>query len=114
ENNFSLTKILNKINRVVHADEFLEDIFSTLSIVLIDDEKKTLTYAGAGDLPLLRYEQRKGEIIQYKSQGLLLGFFESGNYNEQEINLEKGDEAYLVSDGMIDFELDGHKKSDIR
>ncbi len=114
DNNFSLTEILNKINRVVHADDFLEDIFSTLSIILIDDEKMTLTYAGAGDLPLLKYKQDQQDIIFYKSEGLLLGFFDDGHYNEQELLLDHGDEAYLVSDGMIDFELEGHKKSDIR
>lgn len=114
DGNLSLSEILSKINKVIHADEFLEDIFSTLSVVLIDDEKKILKYAGAGDLPLLKYEIDNPELVSYKSKGLLLGFFEEGNYEEQEILLQHNEEAFLISDGMIDFEVNGHKKSDIK
>lgn len=113
DGNLSLSEILFKINRVVYADELLADIFSTLSIVLIDDQEKLLKYAGAGDLPLLKHEIGKYELVSYQSDGLLLGFFEHGKFNEQEIPLEYGEEAYLISDGMIDFEIDGAKKSDI-
>ncbi len=109
----SLAEILFKINRVIHEDEFLADVFSTLSIILIDDEAKSLRYAGAGDLPLLKYEKNNKELVSYQSNGLLLGFFEEGNYNEQEITLEEEEEVYLISDGMIDFEVNEVKKSDI-
>lgn len=113
DDTLSLSEILFKINRVVHADELLADVFSTLSIILIDDEQKLLKYAGAGDLPLLKYEIGNPELISYQSDGLLLGFFANGNYNEQEVYLANGEEAYLISDGMIDFEVDGAKKTDI-
>lgn len=109
----SLKEILFKINLVIHKDEFLEDVFSTLSIVLLDDEQIRMTYAGAGDLPLLKYEGNNKELLSYQSKGLLLGFFEDGNYDEREILLKKGEEVYLISDGMIDFEIDNMKKSDI-
>lgn len=109
----SPSKILSKINKVVYVDELLSDIFSTLSIVLIDDEELTLKYAGAGDLPLLKYKNNHPELLTYQSDGLLLGFLEDGQYNEKELTLESEEEAYLISDGMIDFEVDGSKKSDL-
>ncbi|WP_432712501.1 SpoIIE family protein phosphatase [Pedobacter sp.] len=110
---FSLPTILQKLNRVVHADEFLSDIFSTLSIVLLDDESCKITYSGAGDLPLLKYEKDKEDLISYQSEGILLGFSEEGTYNEIAVTIEKEEELYLITDGIIDFELDGVKRSDM-
>jgi sigma-B regulation protein RsbU (phosphoserine phosphatase) len=43
----------------------------------------------------------------------LLGFLEHGNFNEQIIPIEKGDILYLITDGAIDFEQNGVKKTDI-
>lgn len=110
---FSLPIILHKLNRVIYADEFLSDIFSTLSIVLIDDEEATLCYSGAGDLPVLKYEAETTEIAAYQSTGILLGFSEKVFYDDINIDLQPGEEMYVISDGMIDFEIDGEKKSDI-
>jgi sigma-B regulation protein RsbU (phosphoserine phosphatase) len=113
DDDINLPNILHKLNRVVYADEFLADIFSTLSIVLIDDEKCTLQYTGAGDLPLLKYEENKDSLIAYQSEGILLGFSEEGIYNSVSLTLQAEEEIYLVTDGMIDFEVDGAKKTDM-
>lgn len=113
EGNFSLSEILGKLNRVIHSDEILSDIFSTLSIVLIDDEAQKISYAGAGDLPLLKYEKEQDGLISCQSDGILLGFSEHSTFNEIVLDLEDDDEIYLISDGMIDFEVEGAIKSDI-
>jgi len=113
DGNFSLSEILSKLNRVIHSDEILGDIFSTLSILLIDDTEVKVYYAGAGDLPLLKYEQGGTELISYQSDGILLGFSEESSFNEIEIELNENEELYLISDGMIDFEVNGAKKSDL-
>jgi len=113
DGNFSLSEILSKLNRVIHFDELLDDIFSTLSIVLIDDEQKKITYAGAGDLPILKYKKDIKGLSSYQSQGILLGFAEESIFNEMEITLDPDEELFMISDGMIDFEIDGAKRSDI-
>lgn len=113
DENYELSEILNKLNRVIHADELLNDIFSTLSIVLLDDEEGKALYAGAGDLPLLKYAHENKELQSFQSTGILLGFAESGVFDQTEISLNKNDELYMISDGMIDFEIEGRKKSDI-
>ncbi|TKC09335.1 SpoIIE family protein phosphatase [Pedobacter frigoris] len=113
DGNFSLSEILSKLNKVIHSDEILSDIFSTLSIVLIDDEEEKISYAGAGDLPLLKYENGHDALKIYQSDGILLGFSEYSDFNEIEIELKEGEELYLISDGMIDFEINGVKKSDL-
>jgi len=113
DENYSLSQILNKLNRVVHADELLSDIFSTLGIVLLDDETGSVKYAGAGDLPVLKFEEHSEELHYFKSDGILLGFSEFGDYSEMDIEIKEGEELYMISDGMIDFEINGEKKSDI-
>ncbi|MES2457724.1 MAG: SpoIIE family protein phosphatase [Bacteroidota bacterium] len=113
DNNYSLSEIMNKLNRVIYADELLGDIFSTLSIILLDDELGKVSYAGAGDLPPLKIGKSGDEVEQFRSDGILLGFTETGSYTEKEIELQDGEELYLISDGMIDFEINGEKKSDI-
>jgi sigma-B regulation protein RsbU (phosphoserine phosphatase) len=64
---------MQRINQVIHADDFLDDIYSTLSLVLIDDEEKKITYSGACDLPLLLYKNQEKKINQFKSKGLFMG-----------------------------------------
>ncbi|MHA4895134.1 SpoIIE family protein phosphatase [Pedobacter sp. PWIIR3] len=113
DENYSLSEILNKLNRVIFADELLSDIFSTLSIILLDDELGTVKYAGAGDLPVLKFEAKETELQYFRSDGILLGFSEQGDYTEMDIELKSGEEIYMISDGMIDFEINGEKKSDI-
>ena len=113
DKNYSLSEILNKLNRVIHDDELLSDIFSTLSMVLLDDELGTVKYAGAGDLPILKFVENTTELQYFKSEGILLGFAELGDYSELEVELASNEELYIISDGMIDFEINGEKKSDI-
>jgi sigma-B regulation protein RsbU (phosphoserine phosphatase) len=113
DGNVSLSIILNKLNRVIFADELLGDIFSTLSILLLDDENASICYAGAGDLPVLKYEKGNSSLVSYQSDGILLGFSEHLSYTEMPVELAESEELYLVSDGMIDFEIDDEKKSDL-
>ncbi len=113
DGNLSVSQIMQRINQVIHVDEFLDDIYSTLSLVLIDNDEGIVTYSGASDLPVLKYEIAKNKITQIKSKGLLLGFFKNGNFNEQQIDVNHGEKLFLLSDGAIDFEANGVKKTDI-
>ncbi|WP_256006457.1 fused response regulator/phosphatase [Pedobacter deserti] len=114
DENYDLSEILKKLNRVVHDDALLSEIFSTLSLVLLDDESGEVKYAGAGDLPLLKFTESAPELQQYLSDGILLGFYPFAIYTEMEVNVQPNDELYLISDGMIDYEATGEKKSDLR
>ena len=113
DGNLSVAQIMQRINQVIHADDFLDDIFATLSLVLIDDEEGVISYSGASDLPVLKFQITEKKIIQFRSNGLLLGFFEDGNYTEQVIDHSKGDQLFLLTDGAIDYESNGVKKTDI-
>lgn len=113
DGNLSVSEIMQRINQVILADDFLDDTYATLSLILIDDEQGSIAYAGASDLPILLYKNETQKIRQYTSKGLLLGFFEDGKYTEQQIENEAKDQLFLLSDGVIDFEHQGVKKTDI-
>jgi sigma-B regulation protein RsbU (phosphoserine phosphatase) len=104
EGEFSTAAILNKINRVVMHDPVLNEVLSTLSMMMIDVEEQSINYAGAGDLPVLYYKKEDESLTTIKSTGLLLGIFEDGSYTENTLKLNSGDELMLITDGIIDFE----------
>lgn len=109
---YSTAKILQQVNKVICFDEVLKDILSSLSLVLIDSETATITYSGAGDLPLLHYKQAENRFANISSSGLLLGLFADGSYNEQYLTLQPNDGLFIFTDGMIDFADSTGKKSD--
>jgi sigma-B regulation protein RsbU (phosphoserine phosphatase) len=109
---FSTADILQKVNSVVCYDNALKDILSTMSLVMIDNETQMVTYSGAGDLPILHYKACTKELVQVESSGLLLGLFPDGGYTEQLIELEPNDQLFIFTDGLIDYEDNGEKKSD--
>lgn len=109
---YSTAKILQQVNDVICFDEVLKDILSSLSLILIDSQSATITYSGAGDLPLLHYKQAENKFKHISSSGLLLGLFADGSYNEQQLILQPNDGLFIFTDGMIDFADDAGKKSD--
>ena len=108
----STASILQKVNSVICYDNALKDILSTMSLMMIDNQSQTVTYSGAGDLPMLHYKAESNELLQLGSDGLLLGLFSDGGYTEQTIELKPNDELFIFTDGLIDYEEDGEKKTD--
>lgn len=96
---FKPSDILQKVNESVYKDERISEVFITLSVIVLDKKNKTAKYSGAGDLPII-YKSQKAEYFQ--SSGLLLGFSESGEYEDHEIQLNSGDEIFIVTDGITE------------
>ena len=109
---YSTASILQKVNSVICHDEVLKDILASTSLLMIDRQTGGISYSGAGDLPLLKYEAHTGQLQQVASSGLLLGLFADGNYDEQHITLQTGDRLLIFTDGMTDFAADQGKKTD--
>ncbi len=100
EKDLTASRIMSKVNESIYNDERISDVFVTMSLVLLDKENKTVGYSGAGDLPLLYYDQ--SEILPIKSKGLLLGFSEDGNYEDVNIDVKPNDYIFLITDGIIE------------
>ncbi|OKS85930.1 SpoIIE family protein phosphatase [Mucilaginibacter polytrichastri] len=109
---YSVASILEKVNQIICEDEALKDILSSLSLLMVDHEKGHVTYAGAGDLPLLYYQAKTKKFESLRCSGLLLGMFTNVEYDEQQINMQPGDQLFIFTDGIIDYAVAGDTKSD--
>lgn len=101
---YSPATILKSINEAVYNDERISEVFTTLSIIILNRENKKLSYAGAGDLPLLYKQADSRKTEQIIADGLLLGFAKDSSYGQIDINFKKDDMFFLVTDGITETE----------
>ncbi|MCE7070281.1 fused response regulator/phosphatase [Dyadobacter sp. CY327] len=112
DNDLTIDNIVQKINKLICMDESLQNILSSLSLLLLDSETGEVHYTGAGDLPLISFSSETGKPVTVLSSGLLLGLMEEGFYDKQVIKMKTGDQLVIFTDGMIDIPSAGSKKSD--
>lgn len=112
DHDFELATIVQKINKLIYLDESLQNILSSLSLLLLDTHTGEVHYTGAGDLPLISYSPESGRTSTIQSTGLLLGLLEDGLYDKQIVQMKAGDQLAIFTDGMIDIPSNGSKKSD--
>lgn len=99
---FSPSVLLNEVNRSVFNDAKVSEVFSTISVVILNNKDFTATYTGAGDLPLLYKDKNKNKVDSIKSKGMLLGFALDGEYEDTVIELKRNDALILTTDGIIE------------
>jgi sigma-B regulation protein RsbU (phosphoserine phosphatase) len=112
DDDFKLDVIVQKINKLVCMDENLQNILSSLSLLLLDSHTGEIHYTGAGDLPIVSYDPESQRTSTIVSSGLLLGLLEDGLYDQQTVSMKKGNQLVIFTDGMIDIPSEGTKKSD--
>jgi serine phosphatase RsbU (regulator of sigma subunit) len=76
--------------------------FVTAVYILVDTEKQSLCYAGAGHPPLILREQSAGLTREFLENGLFLGFFPDATYSAVEIPFSEGDWGVLYTDGIVE------------
>ncbi len=95
-------KIISKVNKLVYKDSKISEVFSTLSIVVVDKKNMTLKYSGAGDMPILYKNKLTGELKRINSKGLLLGFNMDSLFEDTYLQMNSGDVVILTTDGIIE------------
>jgi len=95
----SPAQIISKVNESVYKDERISEVFITLSVLIINNKTNKVKYSGAGDLPLI---YKKDKVDYILSRGLLLGFDGTSEYQDHEIDLNSGDELFLLTDGIME------------
>jgi len=74
--------------------------YATLTVLLWDPRTRLLTFCNAGgEAPLIF---RNGEILTLRSSGVPVGLLEDRQYEEVEVQTERGDAILLYSDGVQD------------
>jgi phosphoserine phosphatase RsbU/P len=99
---FAPRKILQQVNKSVYQDSKISEVFTTLSIVILNKRNMILKYSGAGDIPLMFKDSYSGKIERICSQGSLLGFTEDGKFEDTIVTLKNGDSVFMVTDGIIE------------
>jgi phosphoserine phosphatase RsbU/P len=99
---FSPSEILQQVNKSVYKDAKVSEVFTTLSIVIINNKTKVLKYAGAGDLPIIYKSSANSICEKISSTGLLLGYAYDGNYQDISLNLLPSDLIFMLTDGIIE------------
>ncbi|MCH7516763.1 MAG: response regulator [Bacteroidetes bacterium] len=99
---YSPSAILSEVNKSVYKDAKVSEVFSTISILILDNKNLTASYTGAGDLPLVYKNSSDNTVKRIQSKGMLLGFSEDGAYEDTLINLNKSDSLLLTTDGIIE------------
>ena len=95
-------KIIRKVNKLVYQDSKISEVFSTLSVVVIDKKSMTLKYSGAGDMPMFYQGKSNGEIKRIDSKGLLLGYKKESVFEDATLQMTAGDNVLMATDGIIE------------
>ena len=90
--------ILTKINQL-YCERVMMGHFATMSLVVIDNSSRSLTYASAGhEYPFLQMESNK--IVRLEAGELPLGVDEATVYSEETIEVRGDLRIVIVSDGV--------------
>jgi serine phosphatase RsbU (regulator of sigma subunit) len=77
--------------------------YVTAAYAMIDTERRTLRYAGAGHPPQLMRERSSGSVRSILENGLFLGYFPNAAYSAIEIPFQEGDWVVLFTDGISEM-----------
>jgi sigma-B regulation protein RsbU (phosphoserine phosphatase) len=95
-------KIISKVNKLVYQDSKISEVFSTLSVVIIDKKNMTLKYSGAGDMPMFYKKKSTREIQRIDSKGLLLGYNKEAVFDDASLQMSSGDAVIMTTDGILE------------
>lgn len=101
-------EILTELNLLL-ASRKLEGKFVTAVLTRFRADG-LLSTTNAGHPPLLVVPRNGGELIVFKERGFPLGWFKESNesYLEESLQLEKGDQVLIYTDGLTEWENPSH------
>ena len=92
----------NELNTLLFSAA-IEEKFITLSLSVLDTEKRTLAITSAGHLPvMIRRSNGTVDEIGEDIAGFPLGIIPDGDYKQTEVSLNAGDVVAIFSDGVTD------------
>jgi len=77
--------------------------YVTAAYTLVDVEKKTICYAGAGHPPMFLRDASAGISRDVMENGVFLGFFPGASYTSVELPFRDGDWGILYTDGVLEM-----------
>lgn len=98
--------ILYMVNNFFFDSFSSTGMFLTMMSVLVDINKRELTYSGSAHPAALLWRTVEGQFIKLDSQNSIIGFERSGvqSYSEDRLPLFPDDKIVLYTDGIIEAE----------
>jgi phosphoserine phosphatase RsbU/P len=91
-------RVLAGLNRALCGK--FQGHFVTAAYILVDTERQSLLYAGAGHPPLILRDRTAAATSEFVENGLFLGFFPEATYTAVELPFRPGDWSVLYTDGI--------------
>ncbi|WP_377473890.1 MAG: PP2C family protein-serine/threonine phosphatase [Microcoleus anatoxicus] len=102
-NRHSPARILQHLNRVMHADLENSHRFVTLFYSEYDPKTRTLSYSNAAHHPPLLWQAATNSIERLDTlEGMLIGLDADSRYQEAQVQLQPGDTIIYYTDGFTD------------
>lgn len=95
-----------RLNGIVLMDPQF-DGFATIFAGILDTTIGKFTYSNGGHEPPILYRSGTGEYKELRTTGMMIGAFQSVDFTEDEILLEKGDVVLLYTDGLSEARNNG-------
>jgi len=109
---FDLGKVVEKVSMQLfrYSDP---GHFATLFIGLTEPDGKTIRYINAGHNPPL-VVRSDGSLEHLEPSGVMIGAFDFGGWEEQEIELSENEFIFIFTDGVTEAERDNNQYGDAR
>ncbi|MDZ7680690.1 MAG: GAF domain-containing SpoIIE family protein phosphatase [Fodinibius sp.] len=99
ENDHSLPKTIELVNRSIHRDTPITK-FITMFCGQLDPLTHTFSYVNAGHTDAFHLDYEAQEVTHLNTGGLMLGIMEDETYEQGTIGLEPGQQIIIYSDGI--------------
>ncbi len=96
------SEIVKEINSQLAVDLMELRYYCTAQIIQIYFDTNTIIFLSAGHPEAIIRRDKDLEITLTKSRSPVIGLFENETYNDEIINMEKGDILFLYTDGLIE------------
>ena len=99
QENLSPSSFLELLNNSLYKDAQLSEVFTTLSVILVDKEDKKIDISSAGALRPLLYNAEENLLKTLNLAGTLLGLIQDIEYHNFTIRPKKDDLLIIFTDG---------------
>lgn len=103
-------KFLYLLNDICAKDMHLSEVFSTLTLVVVDNLNKNIHVTSAGGILPIVYNTTTNIATEINISGSLLGIQSNSEYISQKITLNKNDTCIIYTDGYIEASIDTSEK----
>lgn len=95
----SSSEAISMVNEILCENIYTND-FVTMFYLVMNMETSECNYASAGHNPLLLFKKSEMVVKKITANGMFLGVFDEVDYDEGTLALEKGDIAFMYTDGL--------------